>query len=168
MLGTAEKIVTYLLAEIREGTEKEWELKERKRKRTLTQNAYYWQLLTKVAQKLRLTNTELHNQMLAEFGCLDMDIKTVIMRDDIDWRKLATLHLRPTTSTRTLDDGRLYRVYFVMRGSHTYNTQEMSRLVDGLIEEAKAQDIETLPPYELAAMRGKDEGRQTTDTACQS
>ena len=40
----------------------------------------------------------------------------------------------------------------MMRGSSTYDTREMSRLIDGLVEECKAQGIETLPPDEFGRM----------------
>ena len=51
-----------------------------------------------------------------------------------------------------MDNGKLYRVYVVMRGSHTYDTKEMSRLIDGTVQEAKEHGIETLPPDELERM----------------
>jgi hypothetical protein len=41
----------------------------------------------------------------------------------------------------------------VMRGSHTYDTREMSRLIDGTVEEAKELGIETLTPEQLERMK---------------
>lgn len=40
-------------------------------------------------------------------------------------------------------------------GSHTYNTKEMSRLIDGVVTRCKELDIETLPPDELKRMKGQ-------------
>lgn len=48
--------------------------------------------------------------------------------------------------------GILNRVYIVMRGSHTYNTVEMARLIDGVIGEAKELDIETITVTERDKM----------------
>lgn len=157
MIGTAQRLITWLVAKMPEDPDKEYELKEHKKHRTLTQNSYYWQLLGQVARALKLSNTELHNRMIADFGYIDPYIKTIILRDDIDWTQLRSMHLKPSTATRSMDDGKLWRVYYVMRGSHEYNTQEMSRLIDGLVEEAKAQGIETLTPEELARLRGRYE-----------
>ena len=84
---------------------------------------------------------------------MDEEITNIILDDAIDWRRIETLHLKPTTATRMMDNGRLYRVYYVMRGSHTYNTAEMSRLIDGTVSEAKALGIETLSPDELERMK---------------
>lgn len=154
MIGTVTEVIIYLLKLRDAGDTKTYEVKEHKRGRSLTQNGYYWQLLSQTARLLKMSNTELHNQMLAEFGQVDEDIKQIIMLDSIDWRTLPHMHLRPTAATRTLDNGKLYRVYYVMRGSSTYNTTEMSRLLDGMIEEAKAQGIETLPPHMLEGLNG--------------
>jgi hypothetical protein len=40
-----------------------------------------------------------------------------------------------------------------MRGSHTYDSREMSRLIDGTVSEAKELGIETLSPAELERMK---------------
>jgi hypothetical protein len=40
----------------------------------------------------------------------------------------------------------------LMRGSHTFNTKEMSRLIDGTIEEAKELGIETATPEQIRRM----------------
>ena len=64
----------------------------------------------------------------------------------------ATFHLRPTSSVMEGNNGILYRVWVLMRGSSTYNTAEMRQLLDGLIDEAKQIGIETLPEEELERM----------------
>ena len=45
-----------------------------------------------------------------------------------------------------------YRIY---RGSHTYDTKEMSLLIDGTVMEAKELGIETMTPAELAEMKAR-------------
>ena len=129
------------------------DVKRKAKGRSLTANAYFHVLVEKIAAKQKLSHTEVHNHMIAEYGCMDMDVKNIIMDDQIPWEKLETIHLRPSTKTKVLDNGKLYRVYWVMRGSHTYDTREMARLIDGVVEEAKALDIETLSPNELQRMK---------------
>ena len=82
------------------------------------------------------------------------------MAYDIDWKASKTIHLRPTSSTKMADNGILYRTYIVVRGSSTYNTKEMSVLVDGLIQEAKQQGIETMTPADLAELRRIEQERE--------
>ena len=125
-------------------------------KRSLDANAYYWVLVGKIADALKTSTTEVHNEMLSRYGqpeIIDDHLMTVILLDSIDWKQIEYLHLKPTTSTRVLDDGKLYRVYYVIRGSHTYDSKEMSVLIDGIISEAKELGIETLPPDEIERMK---------------
>lgn len=164
ILGKPAELIAKLAALLAAGDDKVYELREHKVKRTLTQNAYYWVLVGKIAQAMKLTNTEVHNQMIADYGFADLDIKDIIMRDDVDWRKVDRMHVRPTAQIRVLGNGVLYRVYFVMRGSHTYNTKEMSRLVDGIIQEAKQLDIETLTPRELEEIRRREQEAEDRKT----
>ena len=48
------------------------------------------------------------------------------------------------------DKATFYKVY---RGSHTYDTKEMSILIDGTVADAKELGIETMTPMELAEMK---------------
>lgn len=125
-------------------------------KRSLDANAYYYVLCRKIAEKTAQSLTEVCNQMIAEYGQLEREesggVALVILKDEIDWRKVSYLHLRPTTRTQVLGDGKLYRVYIIMRGSHTYDTAEMSKLIDGVVSEAKQLGIETMTPEELERM----------------
>lgn len=129
------------------------EIKQYREKRSLNANAYFHVLVDKIAGIQGVTHTEVHNHLIAEYGVLDDQINNIILDDNIPWLRLDTIHLRPTTATRTMDNGKLYRVYLVMRGSHTYDTAEMSRLIDGTVEEAKALGIEALTPDELERMK---------------
>lgn len=45
----------------------------------------------------------------------------------------------------------------MLAGSSTYDTKEMSELINGLVAECKEQGIETLPPEELARMMAEYE-----------
>ena len=133
-------------------TAKQW-----REKRSLNANAYFHKLVNEIADAVSSSTTEVKNKILSEFGQLDMAedgrVQTVIIRDDIPWEKLEWIHLRPTASTRILDDKKLYRVYYVIRGSSTYDSREMSRLIDGTVQEAKELGIETMTERELVAIK---------------
>lgn len=79
-------------------------------------------------------------------------IEHFIVRDDKDVSEREDIHLQPTSAIRVLDDGKLYRVYRVIRGTHTYNTYEMSKLIDGTVSEAKELGIETITTTEIEEM----------------
>ena len=155
MVGNREKLVVWLMGQ---PEDKIFECVEKRNKRSLSANAYFHVLCQKIAEMTNQSLTEVKNQMIAEYGQTDTDLGTLILRDEIDWKKLPSIHLHPTAATRTLDDGRLYRVYYIMRGSHTYDTKEMSKLIDGVVSEAKEVGVETLPPAELERMIGRWKG----------
>lgn len=148
--GTPEEIVKWLFTQDRD---KVFTISEFRRKRSLNANAYFHVLVDKIAEKMRLSHTEVHNMMIADWGRVDEELSTIIMDDEIPWEKVKAIHLRPTTHTQVLDNGKLYRVYLVMRGSHTYNSLEMAHLIDGTVQEAKKQGIETLPPQDLERLK---------------
>ena len=128
-------------------------LKLYKEKRSLNANAYFHVLVEKIAGVMKATHTEIHNQLIADYGYHDPDIPPIILDDRVDWRRLDSIHLQPTDHTKMMENGQLYRIYYVMRGSHTYDTAEMSRLIDGTVSEAKELGIETLTPSELERMK---------------
>lgn len=127
-------------------------------KRSLDANAYYWVLVTKLAKVLKTSNNELHNRMLCEYGqpWIVSDSLHRAMLPDTDEvaekvARSAEYHLRPTTQVTRLADGKDYRTYITMRGSSTYNTEEMARLIEGLISDCKSAgmtDGEIMTPEE--------------------
>ena len=157
MTGNATQIVTFLLSADRE---KVWDLMEHREKRSLTQNSYYWKLLSLTADKLKMSKPELHNRMLRKYGQRQY-IGGLLVRipipdtEEAEEAALAaeTFHITPTSDVKTGKDGRQYRTYLMLRGSSDYDTREMSVLLDGMINEAQQQDIETLTPMELERMR---------------
>ena len=125
------------------------------KKRSLSANNYFYALCTKIAEKLRISLNEVHNNMLSSYGYPEyMNDKIVyfILPDRVDVNKLEGVHLKATSKTQTLSNGELNRVYIVMRGSHTYNSSEMARLIDGVIHEAEQLEIETITPNQKAQM----------------
>ncbi len=136
------------------------EIKEHREKRSLDANAYYWVLLGKLHKALKISSSYCHNLMLRRYGTLErFDEKPVyLVVPDTDEAaakadEADTYHIKPTSSVRTGKDGKSYRTYMLLRGSHDYNTEEMSALIDGIVEECKQVGIETLTPLELERMK---------------
>ena len=65
MIGNAQVIIQWLFEQDKG---KIFEITEKKQKRTLTANAYYWSLLNQLASTLRLNNDECHFLMLRRYG----------------------------------------------------------------------------------------------------
>jgi hypothetical protein len=125
-------------------------------KRSLDANAYYWQLLTKLAGVLKVSNPYCHNVMLRRYGTLEeIDGRPVylVIPDTEEATQKAdeseTYHIKPTSNVREGNDGKMYRTYMLLKGSHEYTTAEMSRLISGLVDECRQCGIETMTPAEL-------------------
>lgn len=136
--------------------------------RSLSQNAYYWVLLTETAAKVGVTTAYLHNDLLqrhprpliigGKVAHIPIPDTEKAMREAME---SVTYHIKPGSQVMEGKDGVLYRTYTLLRGSSDYDTEEMTVLLNDLIEEAKAQGIETATPDELARMRAYDEERRS-------
>lgn len=130
-------------------------IKRKTKRRSLSSNAYFHVLKGELAKKLRTSDIYMHNLLLQKYGeieQIDGNVFSVILRDDIDYMEL-DMHLKATDKVKVLDDGKLYRVYLSVRGSHTYDTAEMSRLIDGTVQDCIEQGINTKTPEELHEMK---------------
>ena len=130
-----------------------------KEKRSRDANAYYWTLTEKLAAAMKIGKPECHNMNLRDYGVLMMvdghpipveipdtdEAEKSVLRQD-------TFHLRPTSEVYERG-GVMYRTYFLLRGSHSYDTAEMSALLDGVIEDCKSCGIETATPEEIERMK---------------
>ena len=157
MVGTKKQIMNWLFDQ---ENDTNWDIREWKPERTRSQNSYFHVLVGKIAKVLKVSNTAVKNKLIADYGYYDADIGHVIVKDSLDYLEFEQLHLKPSTRTQEMANGELYRVFYVMRGTHTYNTAEMTRILDATIEEAKQLGIETLPPEELQRMKEMSEKRE--------
>ncbi len=135
------------------------EIKQYRKKRSLDANAYYWVMVGKLADKVGQSSPYIHNKMLRRckyIEIIDNQGVYIVLPDTDEAQEIIdnseTYHLSPTTEVKPGKDGKMYRTYMMLRGSSTFNTQEMSRLIDELVLECKENDIETLPPDELERM----------------
>ena len=142
MLGTAQEIIAWLFEQDRE---KVFEIKERKRKRSLTQNAYYWALLNQLARKLSMPDSEVHKNMLRDYGVADV----FSARDDVPLE--GYFRYFDVIGHGELN-GKNYTHVKVYKGSSRMNSTEFSHLLDGMRQECEQQGIVTLTPDEIARM----------------
>jgi len=117
-----------------------------KRKRSLTQNAYYWALLNRLGLALGYPSDELHGHMLRSYG--PCDVFTV--RADVPLGHYFRYY--DVVGVGRLD-GREYRHVRVFKGSSEMDSNEFSKLLNGCIEECRQQGIETMTQAEAARLR---------------
>ena len=63
---------------------------------------------------------------------------------------LSLIHI--SSEVKQARDGAAFRTYIMLRGSSTYDTREMSELINGLVSECREMGIETMTPDQLAEM----------------
>ena len=117
-------------------------------KRSLDANAYCWVILQKIAEALHQDKWNVYLEMLGKYGVFTHIIVKPNVVDKVkeEWRTVKELG---EVSVNGMTGIQL-QCYF---GSSTYNTKEMSVLIDGIVYEAKELGIETLPPDELERMK---------------
>jgi hypothetical protein len=132
------------------------EVKQHRQKRSLNANAYMWVLLSKMAEVLHTTKDELYLIMLERYGQFTHIIvkPNVVGKVKQEWRAVRELGEVTVNGKKGIQ----LQCYF---GSSTYDTQEMSVLIDGIVSEAKELGIETLPPEDLALLK-QEWGMSTT------
>ena len=135
------------------------EIKQHREKRSLDANAYYWSLIGQYADWMRLPKQRVHNMALEAYGqemIHEGTICTAVLPDGDWYLDLVDYHLRRTGKTIEGKDGQMLRVYKMLYGSHTYDSYEMSVLIDGLIADIQGSGapIETMTPRELATLKG--------------
>lgn len=145
MRGTALECIAWLASQ---EPNKEFDVAEHvtKRKRSLTQNAYYWVMLNKLAAKLRMPDSEVHRNMLREYGvCEVFSIQDNIPIDGY-FRYYDVIG-------HGYVNGKRFKHVKVYKGSSQMDSAEFSRLVDGMREECTLQGIDVMTPQEIARMR---------------
>lgn len=144
MIGNAKAIIQWLFDQ--QDADKLYEIKEKKSKRSLTANAYYWSLLNQLASVMRLSSDKLHFMMLRRYGVCEV----VSVRSDIK----VDGYFRYYEEIGQSDlDGKEFTHYKIYKGSSEMNSKEFSVLLDGLISECEDQGIPVLTPDEVAKLK---------------
>lgn len=107
-------------------------VKQWKEKRSLDANAYYWVLLSKLAEAMKISKPRAHNLMLRRYGqnmTIDGAGAYIRIPDTEKAEEIALeaseYHIRPTSEVVTGNNGVNYRTYVMLMGSSQYDTAEM-------------------------------------------
>lgn len=144
MIGNAKAIIQWLFDQ--QDAEKLYEIKEKKSKRSLTANAYYWSLLNQLASVMRMDNQECHFLMLIRYG----QYEVISVLSDIDLNGYFKYFKEIGHGTVQGKDFCHYKIY---KGSSQMDSKEFSVLLDGLISECEEVGIPTLTKTEVAQLK---------------
>lgn len=129
-----------------------------RKKRSLDSNAYAWVLMDKLSEKLGIPKEQIYRQYIREIGGVSETI--CIKTDGVNklreaWHKNGLGWLTATFPSDTQG----YTNVILYYGSSTYDTRQMSRLIDMIVHDCKEQDIETANPEELRALLASWDGK---------
>lgn len=156
--GTALDIVTYLMGD---GIDKkalyDLELHQEKKKRSLDSNAYFHVLVGKLAQAQTppISKARCKNMLIADYGQEEyIDGQIVMLKSNLPPEKMCNVEYLHTSCVKIAEEnGKEVYFYKVYRGTHTYDTKEMAKLIDGTIQECKNVGIETATPKQIEEMQ---------------
>ena len=125
--------------------DKAFECREVKARRSLTQNAYYWALLNRLARALSMPDSEVHRHMLREYGTADV----FTVRDDVPLEGYFPYF---DVIGRGTMNGREYSHVRAYKRSSAMDSAEFARLLSGMVEECEAQGIATMTREEISRL----------------
>lgn len=134
------------------------EVKPYRERRSLDANAYFFVLADKLAEKLRITKEEVYRDAIRDIGGVS---ETVCVKNQAverlceGWSKNG-LGWQTETFPSKLEGCTNVILYY---GSSTYDKEQMSRLIENVVQDCQAEGIETRTPDELANLISMWEGR---------
>ena len=127
------------------------EIKPYRARRSLDANAYFFVLADKLAEKLNTTKEDIYRNAIRDIGGVS---ETVCVKNEAverlceGWMRMG-LGWQTETFPSKIEGCTNVILYY---GSSTYNTEQMHRLIENVVQDCKAVGIETMTPNELANM----------------
>lgn len=131
--------------------ELDFEVKQHREKRSLNANAYMWTLCGKIAKKLNITKEEVYRRNIKDVGVYyDDEIEPEkVKRRCTAWELIGTGWLTERVDFTKDGNKEIIRFYY---GSSRYDSKQMSRLINNVVQDAQSCDIDTRTPDEIAEM----------------
>jgi hypothetical protein len=150
--GTKTEISQFLY-KLDKDTKYDIKIDKHRNKRSLDANAYSWVLQTEIANVLRISKEEVHFDMLKAYGQRDYVslLANVNIADYYNYyEEVGTFRQNNNT----------FKSYMIYKGTHNYDSKEMSIFIDGVVQEARNLGIETLEDREINELiREMEDGR---------
>lgn len=143
MIGSPIDIIQWLY---NQDKDKKFEIKEKREKRSLSQNSYAWELITKIGNVLRKSKEEVYLQMLKDYGQSEI----VSILSSIEPKGYFKYYEKIGTG---VVNNKEFLHYKIFKGSSEFDSKEMTILIDGIIQECKQLGIETLTPDEISKLK---------------
>lgn len=133
------------------GSDVEVSVKKWRKKRSNDANAYFHVLVTAIAEARGVSNDEIKQMLVVDYGTLARDEDNQIIGFKLP-PGVDVSRIYPYTKLfkQVEENGKLFNCYLVYKRSSEMDTKEMARLIDGAIHEARELGIDTDTPEERA------------------
>lgn len=128
------------------------EIKRYRKKRSLDANNYFWVLVGKLAAKTQQNKTDIYRHLIREIGD---NFEILPIRNDAvetfinNWQDKRLGWICDIVGASKISGYTNVCAYY---GSSTYNSKQMSDLINSVIVECEEQGIETATPEEVSKM----------------
>ena len=152
MLKVNHRDATAFCDEMKAGKVYEANLKEHREKRSTDANAYCWALLGKIANKVGLSKEDVYREFVKDVGgnYEILPIRNEAVETWIEnWQQRGLGWVWDILGESKIDG---YTNVITYYGSSTYDTKQMSALINLVVQECKSLGIETATPAELSLL----------------
>lgn len=126
------------------------------KKRSLSQNAYMWVLLDELAKKLHLSKEEVYKNYIRDYGVFEiLPIKNEAVERFIkNWSKNGIGWFVEDIGESKLQGYTKLMAYY---GSSTYNSSDMSRVINAVVDECHEQGIDTMSLKDIMLLKNEND-----------
>lgn len=134
------------------------EIKRYIKKRSLSQNSYLWVLLDELGKKLQMSKEEVYKKYIADYGVFEIiPIKNdAVKRFVKSWCENGLGYLCKDMGESKVKGFTNLMVFY---GTSSYNTQEMTRILEAVIMDCEEMDIDTMPLKDILLLRNDNDVR---------
>lgn len=141
----------------------EYDLVKAKKKRSLDANAYCWTICTEIAKAVGVSKEDVYRRNIREVGeYTPLPIKA----EAVDEFKRIWAHRGIGWFVDVVDDSKMpgFKKVFAYHGSSCYDTSQMARLIDSLIQDARAVGVEIISERERSLLLDAWQNSSTCDS----
>ncbi len=129
------------------------EAKKYRAKRSLDANAYFHVLVNKLARHFNISDSEMKIKMNLEYGTVAINLDGTKVGIKVPkGTKIEQFYPYCKWFGDCVEGELAFDKYLFYKQTHTLDSKEMSKLIDGVVHECKQVGIETLTDEELESM----------------
>ena len=142
-----------IVEELKNENKLDVELKKYRKKRSLDANSYFWKLLQELCELAEIDSVEEYKRRIKELGIFR---RFKIEKDNIKtfekmWTSQGTAWFCEVADITYIENIE-FKIINAYYGSSSYNSKQMSRLIDGVVQDCEIYGIETKPKEEIESL----------------